>query len=253
MLLTSYLDLGTGDPRYEIIELFSGASRITRLAKSCGLSACGHDITFDDNEKSCFNLNESAGFLFLGHTFQNSLWLVQKRSKRIGGWMFFQTFGVGEMQPEASHTLHSQLKVFLLDAYYGNLLQQFRTNQCWHFGQGPPCTRRYYQVPFCLQIQLVGLQVLAGKMLVGISFWFMVDHGYHKNVAPVRSMLLALLVICARGTVLIENPDNSMINLQYRFRWMAKKLKRLGIPVPWWNLKYGFSSQSCKNTIQKGT
>ncbi len=65
VLLTSYLDLWDDDPQYEVIELFAGASRITRLAKSLGLSACGHDITFDDGKKSCFNLLEDAAFVFL--------------------------------------------------------------------------------------------------------------------------------------------------------------------------------------------
>lgn len=50
-----------------------------------------------------------------------------------------------------------------------------------------------------------------------------------------RSMLLALLALCARGSVLIENPDNSMINLHKQFRWLARRTQRLGFPVPWWD------------------
>lgn len=65
VLLTSYLDVWRDDPKFEVIELFSGASRITRLAKSVGLSACGHDITFDDSDKSSFNLLDNAGFVLL--------------------------------------------------------------------------------------------------------------------------------------------------------------------------------------------
>lgn len=65
VLLTSFLDLWNDDPQYEVMELFAGASRITRLAKSLGLSACGHDVTFDHEKKSCFNLLDNAGFVFL--------------------------------------------------------------------------------------------------------------------------------------------------------------------------------------------
>lgn len=53
-------------------------------------------------------------------------------------------------------------------------------------------------------------------------------------VLTIRSMLLALLTVCARGTVLIENPDNSIINQHERWQWLARRLRKLGLPVPWW-------------------
>ena len=45
-----------------MIELYAGAARITRLARAIGLSACAHDVTFDDNANSSFNLLGNAGF-----------------------------------------------------------------------------------------------------------------------------------------------------------------------------------------------
>ena len=51
----------------QYLELFSGASRLSRLAKSMGYRVEAHDIGFDDTPgKSCMDINESAGFLKLG-------------------------------------------------------------------------------------------------------------------------------------------------------------------------------------------
>ena len=72
VLLVSFLDVGTTqrDPRYQVIEYFAGVGRICSLAKSIGLSATGLDLEWDADRntygKSCFNINESAGFAFLG-------------------------------------------------------------------------------------------------------------------------------------------------------------------------------------------
>ena len=79
-----YLHLGSGCQRivisnrgYQVIELFAGKKRISKLAKSIGLVTCAHDIMYDKNftpkktkgvlpTKSCMDINEPAGFLFLG-------------------------------------------------------------------------------------------------------------------------------------------------------------------------------------------
>ena len=53
-------------------------------------------------------------------------------------------------------------------------------------------------------------------------------------VLTIRSMLLALLTVCARGTVLLEHPDNSIINQHERWQWLARRLRKLGLPVSWW-------------------
>jgi hypothetical protein len=63
---------------YQVIELFAGKKRISKLAKSIGLVTCAHDIMYDKNftpkktkgvlpTKSCMDINEPAGFLFLGY------------------------------------------------------------------------------------------------------------------------------------------------------------------------------------------
>lgn len=58
---------------YQVIELFAGKKRISKLAKSIGLVTCAHDIMYDKNfnpkkksvhpSKSCMDINEPAGFL----------------------------------------------------------------------------------------------------------------------------------------------------------------------------------------------
>ena len=71
VLLVSWLCLGSQDPaEYQVLEMFAGCARVSRLATACSLRAVAHDILFDDERhhhgKSCMNINEDAGFLFLG-------------------------------------------------------------------------------------------------------------------------------------------------------------------------------------------
>ena len=42
-----------------------------------------------------------------------------------------------------------------------------------------------------------------------------------------------VLTICAGGTILLENPCNSLIALHDRYVWMVKMLLEHGIPVSW--------------------
>ena len=62
---------------YQVIELFAGKRRISQLAHSTGLATSAHDIMYDGafdpkkrkgvhKAKSSMDINESAGFLFLG-------------------------------------------------------------------------------------------------------------------------------------------------------------------------------------------
>lgn len=82
----------------------------------------------------------------------------------------------------------------------------------------------------CRQGGRVGTRGL-GNSSIGFAtiFW-----PFKKAVLTIRSMLLALLTVCARGTVLIENPDNSIINQHERWQWLARRLRKLGLPVPRW-------------------
>ena len=50
-------------------------------------------------------------------------------------------------------------------------------------------------------------------------------------LAPSRSMILVMITIAAGGTVLIENPANSLIALHPRWVWMVETLLRHGISV----------------------
>lgn len=72
VLLVSYLTLL--DPSKELLclELYAGTARLTRLAKSMGLSAEGHDIAFDEEWKtkggqSAFDITKCSGYLLLVH------------------------------------------------------------------------------------------------------------------------------------------------------------------------------------------
>ena len=49
---------------------------------------------------------------------------------------------------------------------------------------------------------------------------------------PCRCVLLALLIRCCGGCFLFENPENSLINFHCKFQWLAKLLKKKGLPVP---------------------
>jgi hypothetical protein len=53
----------------------------------------------------------------------------------------------------------------------------------------------------------------------------------HMTFLP-RTVILMILVICAGGTILMENPQNSLVAMQSRFVWLVKLLERAKIPVP---------------------
>ena len=48
-----------------------------------------------------------------------------------------------------------------------------------------------------------------------------------------RSVILMVLVICAGGTICMENPNNSLIALHERFAWLVTLLQSHGIAVLW--------------------
>lgn len=70
-LMVSWLDIPAPPNEIEIMELFAGVARLTRLAKSLGIPAQAHDVTFDKGEfgKSCMDISTAAGFspLILSH------------------------------------------------------------------------------------------------------------------------------------------------------------------------------------------
>ena len=71
VLLTSWIcpmpDFGSRCD-YDIIELYAGRARITRIAKAAGFVAVATDKNYDTSGKckSALQLNEHAGFALLG-------------------------------------------------------------------------------------------------------------------------------------------------------------------------------------------
>ena len=51
---------------FDIIELYAGRARVTRLARSVGLRSIASDKVYDEHSKSSLQLNDAAGFGQLG-------------------------------------------------------------------------------------------------------------------------------------------------------------------------------------------
>lgn len=62
-------------------------------------------------------------------------------------------------------------------------------------------------------------------------FVFPMGLPFAGDVCALRCSLLALLILCCGGCLLIENPENSLINLHCKFKWLARVFKRTGLPV----------------------
>ena len=67
---------------FDLIELYAGLARVSRLAEACGFHASAHDLTYDaapegqsqhtgKARRSAFDINGEAGFLLLS-------WVVKK-------------------------------------------------------------------------------------------------------------------------------------------------------------------------------
>lgn len=74
ILATSWLDLPRPDPEIQVLELFAGEARLSRLSKSLGLGVAAHDILYDkaatsSSMRSAMDFNESAGLLPLDFLF----------------------------------------------------------------------------------------------------------------------------------------------------------------------------------------
>lgn len=66
----SFLQIWKEDQSFQIVELFAGAARLGRLARSLGLKCAVHDILMDKSAKqrgkSAMDFNLSAGFVLPG-------------------------------------------------------------------------------------------------------------------------------------------------------------------------------------------
>ena len=51
-----------------------------------------------------------------------------------------------------------------------------------------------------------------------------------------------VLAICAGGTIIMENPQNSLVAMQGRFAWLVELLSGQNISAPWFHEL----SASCK-------
>jgi hypothetical protein len=47
-----------------------------------------------------------------------------------------------------------------------------------------------------------------------------------------RSVILMICVICAGGTICMENPGNSLIGMHSRFVWLVNLFSSFGIRAP---------------------
>lgn len=76
VLLASWISCSVCDAPLDVVEYFAGVSRICRLASSCGFTARGFELVYDDPpegyashssmpHRSCFDFNGEGGFLFL--------------------------------------------------------------------------------------------------------------------------------------------------------------------------------------------
>ena len=52
---------------FDVIELYAGRARITRMAQAAGYSAIAADQKYDPNELSSLHMNENSGFVFLSY------------------------------------------------------------------------------------------------------------------------------------------------------------------------------------------
>jgi len=76
ILATSWLELPSPcEKEIQILELFAGQARLSRLGKSLGLSVAAHEIDFDVSAKtrskkhkkrSAMDINGNGGFAFFG-------------------------------------------------------------------------------------------------------------------------------------------------------------------------------------------
>lgn len=68
VLASSWLQIPPPQKEVEVMELFAGAARLSRLAKSLGFGVAAHDIQYDEMaskghaKRSAMDINESAGF-----------------------------------------------------------------------------------------------------------------------------------------------------------------------------------------------
>ena len=52
---------------FDVIELYAGRARITRMARAAGFMCVASDQAYDPSERSALHLNENSGFALLGY------------------------------------------------------------------------------------------------------------------------------------------------------------------------------------------
>lgn len=173
VVLTSYLDLWDDDPQFEVMELYAGAARITRLAKALGLSTCGHDISFDRSQKSAFDLLDNAGFVFHWYLFREIVVYFKLnailRLCYLGrftpqNWNVFPQVG---MPSKVGDLLYIELQVFFPDPDDGHSLQFVRPNKFGYVWKRLADPRGCYSLSFRFQLKPARCQVLAEKVHLG--------------------------------------------------------------------------------------
>ncbi len=80
VLYVSFLTLIDGDKELVFLELFAGTGRLTRLARSLGYRAEGHDVVYDSFAKNhggnnAMDITGEAGYLLLGEYCKETFWI----------------------------------------------------------------------------------------------------------------------------------------------------------------------------------
>ena len=65
MILCSFLKSFKFEEKYELVDLFAGQARLTRLGRAAGMSAVALDLEYSPTNPRTFDLNEEPGFVLL--------------------------------------------------------------------------------------------------------------------------------------------------------------------------------------------
>lgn len=160
-------------------------------------------------------------------------------------------------QPLTFHPLHPRLAIatILLGDYangwlchFGLKCSTFTTVNCGTSGRTPCTPYGNLQYTSVHEGNVLASRTLGGfsfnmlfSNLAVSSFWLDVCMTIGSCVGPflnkygLRVMLLIMLVICLNGTMLLEQPANSLLEYYPRFRTLMDMLRQIAGPhaVPW--------------------
>ena len=96
VLMCSWMDLPKPPQELEVLELFAGKARLSRLAKSVGIPAQAHDLLYDPawetKKKSAMNINEPSGLMLLRRYYSIELLFSEVVGSMVGWSLVFAFF-----------------------------------------------------------------------------------------------------------------------------------------------------------------